>query len=111
MTRRVYLDSRFRHSGTEGDFRVILQTPIELSEGALGYIDILTDVYVAYEFFRLGDIQFGAMMVTFLLLPALIIAFMSLFFIGARAACCRQGTSGCSLFGLQACPVCVLLLR
>ena len=38
-TRRVYVDSRFRHSGSEGDFRVILDTPIELSEGALGYID------------------------------------------------------------------------
>ena len=39
MSRRIYVDSRFRHSGTEGDFRVILQTPIELSEGALGHID------------------------------------------------------------------------
>ena len=38
-TRRVYVDSRFRHSGDEGDFRIILDTPIELSEGALGYID------------------------------------------------------------------------
>ena len=38
-TRRVYVDSRFRHSGDEGDFRIILETPIELSEGALGYID------------------------------------------------------------------------
>ena len=38
-TRRIYVDSRFRHSGTEGDFRIILDTPIELSEGALGYID------------------------------------------------------------------------
>ena len=40
-TRRIYLDSRFRHQGTEGDFRVILDTPVELSEGALGYIDSL----------------------------------------------------------------------
>ena len=38
-TRRVYVDSRFRHSGDEGDFRIILDTPIELSEGAIGYID------------------------------------------------------------------------
>ena len=38
-TRRVYVDSRFRHSGDEGDFRIIVDTPIELSEGALGYID------------------------------------------------------------------------
>ena len=38
-TRRVYVDSRYRHSGDEGDFRIILYTPIELSEGALGYID------------------------------------------------------------------------
>ena len=38
-TRRIYLDSRFRHQGTEGGFRVILDTPVELSEGALGYID------------------------------------------------------------------------
>ena len=38
-TRRIYVDSRFRHQGTPGNFRVILDTPIELSEGALGYID------------------------------------------------------------------------
>ena len=39
-TRRIYVDSRFAHSGTFGDFRVILEpSPIELSEGALGFID------------------------------------------------------------------------
>ena len=39
MSRRIYIDSRFRESGTASDFRWNLQAPLELHDGAMGYID------------------------------------------------------------------------
>ena len=39
MSRRIYIDSRFRESGSSADFRWNLQAPIELHDGAMGYID------------------------------------------------------------------------
>ena len=39
MSRRIYIDSRFRESGSANDFRWNLQAPLELHDGAMGYID------------------------------------------------------------------------
>ena len=39
MSTRFYIDSRFRESGTSSDFRWNLLSPIELHDGAQGYID------------------------------------------------------------------------
>ena len=39
MSRRIYIDSRVRESGTSSDFRWNLSAPLELHDGAMGYID------------------------------------------------------------------------
>lgn len=39
MARCIYIDSRFRESGTASDFRWNLRGPIELHDGAMGYVD------------------------------------------------------------------------
>jgi hypothetical protein len=54
--------------------------------GVLGYLDIITDCYVAYSFFQSGDVAYGALTCTFLLMPPLILSFVSIFFIGARGS-------------------------
>ena len=39
MSQRFYIDSRFRESGSASDFRWNLISPLELHDGAMGYID------------------------------------------------------------------------
>ena len=39
MSRRIYIDSRFRESETASGFRWNLHAPLELHDGAMGYID------------------------------------------------------------------------
>jgi len=39
MSMRFYIDSRYRESGTASDFRWNLTTPVELHDGAQGYVD------------------------------------------------------------------------
>ena len=39
MSRRIYIDSRFHERGTSSDFRWTLKGPLELHDGAMGYID------------------------------------------------------------------------
>jgi hypothetical protein len=78
--RHFWLDKEFKKQHINSCFDAVCLT----GGCILGYFDILTDIYVAYSFFQTGDFQFAALTCTFLLLPPLILALVSVFFLGAK---------------------------